>query len=103
MAQHEGEHLRRAVADPLEIALESQVVGQIQLADARRIAAAAQVLQQDGVVQFPSLQFIEAKLLGNLQADPATAYAVALRLAFGDIKRVAEGAQQLGQTDFGNR
>ena len=44
--QDEAQRLRQAAVDGLEILFEGEIVGQIELADARRIAAATEVLQQ---------------------------------------------------------
>ena len=46
MAKHESQRLRQAAVDELEVPLEGEIVGEIQLADARRVAAAAEVFQQ---------------------------------------------------------
>ena len=45
---------RQAAVDRLEVALEAQVVGQVELADARGVAAAAEVLEQQRVVELAS-------------------------------------------------
>ncbi len=97
--QHKARHLRQAVADALEVALKGQVVGQIQLANARRVAAAAQVFQQQRVVQLPALLVAQAQRLGDVHTNPAAAHAVALGLAFGDVQCVAQGADEFGQLD----
>ena len=55
MAQHEAQRLRQAAVDELEVLLEGEIIGQIQLADARRIAAAAKILQQQRVIEFRDL------------------------------------------------
>ena len=52
MAQHETQRLRQAAVDELEVLLEGEIVGQIQLADARSVAAAAEILQQQRVIEF---------------------------------------------------
>ncbi|MNV77327.1 hypothetical protein D3C71_1707390 [compost metagenome] len=95
MRQHESQHLGQAVAHGLEVVLERQIVGQVQLADARGIAAAAQVLEQQGVVQAPELVLGQAQALPQLRAYPAAARAMALGLAFGDVESVAQGRDQL--------
>jgi len=103
MAEYETKHLRQAVADRLEIALETEVVGQVQLADARRIAAAAQILEQQRVVQVPQVVIVEAQAAPDVHADPAAAHAMAFRLALGDVERVAERRNQFGQLKPGGR
>ena len=102
VAEHEAQHLRQAVLDDLVVALELQIVGQIELADARGVAAAAQVLQQQGVVQLPQLRLGQADLPADVHADPAAAHAVALGLALRDVQRMAECADQLREQQFAN-
>jgi len=97
VGEDKAQHLRQAVAHRLEVALEGQVVGQVQLADARGVAAASQVLQQQRVVQLPQLALGQADVPADVHADPAGAHAVAFGLAFGDVERVAQGADQFGQ------
>ena len=65
MGEHEAKRLRQAAVDLLEVVFELDVVGQIELADPRGIAAAAQILQQQRVVQFPQLEFAEPELAGR--------------------------------------
>ena len=55
VAEHEAQRLRQAAVDGLEVVLEGEIVGQVQLADARRVAAAAEILQQQRVVEFADL------------------------------------------------
>jgi hypothetical protein len=50
-AEDEAQHVGQAGADGLEVALEGEVVGQVELADPRRVAAAAEVLEQQRVVE----------------------------------------------------
>ena len=58
--QHEAQRLRQAAVDGLEVALEGEIVGQIELADARRIAAAAEILQQQHVVEVRKFRIAQA-------------------------------------------
>ena len=51
--EHEPQRLRRGAAYSLEVALEREVVCQVQVANARRLAATAQVFEQQRVVQPP--------------------------------------------------
>ena len=51
MREDEAQHLRQAVVELLEVPLEIEIVGQIELADARGVAAAAEILQQQRVVE----------------------------------------------------
>ena len=100
MGEHEAKRLRQAAIDLLEVMFELDVVGQIELADPRGIAAAAQILEQQRVIQFPQLEFADPDLLTDLRADEAAAHAMPGRLAFGHVERVAERAQQFGEPDI---
>ena len=100
MRQDEAQHLRQAAVDGLEVALEGEVVGQIELADARRIAAAAEILQQQRVVELPDLALAQADLAADVDADPAAAHAMPGRLAFDHVQRVAERAEKFGEPNF---
>ena len=59
MTQHKAKRLRQAAINEFEILFEVDVIDKIEFTDARRIAAAAKVFQQKGVVEFPCLQFIK--------------------------------------------
>jgi hypothetical protein len=43
---HEAKHLRQAAIDGVEVALEAEIVGQIKLANERRVAAEAEILEE---------------------------------------------------------
>ena len=92
VAEHEAQRLRQAAVDLLDVAFEGDVVGEIELADTRRVAAAAEVLQQQRIVELPDLGFAETDLAADVDADPAAAHAMAGRLAFHQIQRIAERA-----------
>jgi hypothetical protein len=92
MGQHEAERLRQAAVDQLEIALEDPIIGKIELADAGGIAAAADVLQEQGVVEFRQVGIAQADLPADMHSDPAAAHAMPSWLAFGQIERMAERA-----------
>ena len=100
MAQHEAQRLRQAAVNELEVLLEGEIVGEIQLADARRIAAAAKILQQQRVIEFGDLLLAEADFPADFDADAATSHTMAGRLPLGEIERMAEGAQQFGKRDL---
>src|SRR4051812_20521938 len=71
VGKHETESLRQAAVDCLGIMFEAEVVGQEQPADARRVAAASKILQEQRVIEFPDLRIIEADLLADMNPDPA--------------------------------
>lgn len=90
MAEHEAQHLAETAVDQLEVALEGQIVGHVELADPGCIAAAAEILEQQRVVEL--LQFVigHADLAADMGADVADADAVAGRLALGQVERLAQ-------------
>lgn len=89
VTQHKTQHLRQRPIDPLEITLEAQVIGLVELANARGVAAATQVFEKQGVVKLSQLGFTQLKALADVHANPAAAHAVPLRLPLGDVQRVA--------------
>ena len=98
--QHETQHLRQAVVDGMEVAFEGDVVDHIELADARRVTAATDVLHQQRVIEFPDFGFGQADLAADMDADPAAADAMAGRLAFHHVERVAQRAEQFGEAEL---
>ena len=97
LLKHETQHLRHIGAHQLVVVLEALVVGEIQLADARGVAAAPEVFQQQRVIQRPDRFFVHAGLAANVHADPAAAYAMALGLSLGQIEGVAQRTQQFSE------
>jgi hypothetical protein len=100
MREHEAQNLGQALADMLEIALEREIVGQIELADARGVAAAAKIFQQNRIVKIVERRAFQPDRAPDMNADPAGAHAMAGGLAFGQVERVAEGAQDFRETDI---
>ena len=91
MAQDEAQRLRQAAVDELEVPFEGEIVGQVELADARRIAAAAEILQEQRVIEVGELGL--AKPISRpISCRSSAAHAVAGGLALGDIERMAERA-----------
>ena len=95
VTEHEAEHVGQSVAHGLVVAPEGEIVGQVELADARGVAAAAEVLEQQRVVEIAQGGDIQADRLADVHADPAHADAVAFRLTFGQVERMAERAHEL--------
>jgi len=100
VGQHEAKRLGKAAVDLFEVVLEGQIVSQIELADARGIAAAAKIFEQQRVVQLPDPALIEADFLTDLYADPAAADAMAVGLPLGQVQNMAKRTEQLGQPDL---
>ena len=98
--KHEAQGFRKAAVDRFDVALERHVISEEQLADARSIAAAAKVLQQNGVVQLRSLCIIETNFFADVQRDPAAADAVAGGLALDHVERMAERTENLCEAKF---
>ena len=84
----------------LEVVLEGEIVGQIELADPRRVAAAAKILQQQRVIEFGDLVLAEADFPADFDTDAAASHAMSGRLPLGEIERVAECAQQFRKRDL---
>ena len=87
---------RPEVAAPVharEIALGHAVVAAEQLVDARRVARAADVLEQEAVVEVAALGQRQADALGDRHADQAAAERVPERLAFRDVERERQSAE----------
>ena len=89
----------RMVVDQLARALELEVVGAEQRAQPGGVARAAGVLEQQRVEQRRALVGREPDLLADPHADRARAHGVAHRLALGDVERVREGGDHLGEPD----
>ncbi len=100
MAEHETQRLRQAAVDELEVLFEGEIIGQIQLADPRRVAAAAKILQQQRVIKFGDLVLAEADFPADFDTYPAASHAMSGRLSLGEIERVAECAQQFRKRDL---
>jgi hypothetical protein len=99
VGKDEVEHLAEAGADELEVALEGEVVAEKELAEPRRVAGAAGILEQEHVVKVGEFGVSQADGPADAAADPAAADAVARRLALGHVEGVAEGADELGEAD----
>ena len=97
LGEDEVERRGKAGADRLVALLERAVVGFVQLADPRRVAAAAEVLEQQRVMQLVPLGVGQAEHLADPAADPAGADAMAGGLPLGDVERIAERAEQFGE------
>jgi hypothetical protein len=98
VADHELQDLPQASIDQLEIILKADVIRQIKLANARSVAAAAEILQQKCVVEVMQLWLTEADLSSNARSDVTAANTMPVWLALGHIERLAEGFDNLGQT-----
>ena len=100
MTEHEAQRLRQAAVDELEVLFEGEIIGQIQLADPRRVAAAAKILQQQRVIEFGDLGVAEADFPADFDTDTAASHTMSGRLPLGEIERVAECAQQFRKRDL---
>ena len=102
LAEHEVQRRREAGADRLVALLERSIVGVVELADARGIAAAAKVLEQQGVIESPRSAWRQADRAADLHPDPAGADAMAGGLTFGEVERIAERRDDLGPAGGGS-
>jgi len=91
--EHKPERLRQAPIERLGMLLEADVVSQEQLADARSVAAASEVFQQQSVIEFPDLHIVEPDLVTDMDSDPAAANAMSGGLAFDHVQRMAQRPQ----------
>lgn len=101
MGQHEAKDLRQAAVHRLEVVLEGDVVGHVELAKPCGIAAAAEILQQQRVIQLPDFRGIEPNLPADVDSNPAAARAVSGGLSLHHIQRMTERTENLSQLDFG--
>ncbi len=96
VAQHEAGQLQQALrVDLLEVVLGAQLIAAVQLPEARGVAAAAGVLQQQRVVEIGKRQGIQSEHPPGVHADPAAAQAVSGRLALGEVEGVAQRSDDL--------
>jgi hypothetical protein len=92
MAKDKAKGLGEAAVKLFDIALEDEVVGQIELADTGGIAAAAEILQKQCVIELPQLAVAQPHFSADVNADPAAAHAMAGGLSLNEIQRVTESA-----------
>ncbi|MEG3155322.1 hypothetical protein [Sphingomonas sp. RB1R13] len=85
--------------DGLITLLEGAVIGFVKFADARGVAAASKVLEQERVIKVVKVLQRQAKRAANVAAYPAGAKTVPGGLPFGNVQRVTERTDQLGQRD----
>jgi hypothetical protein len=85
------------------ILLEDPVVGAEQIAQPRRVARAAQILEQQRIEQRATLIVGKAKLLADLHPDHGGAHRVAHGLALGEVERIGKRPEDFGQPDPGIR
>ena len=98
---HEASETHQAVGvDLLEIAFHLPVVGAVQFEQARGVAAAARVLQQQRVVEVRQRLAVHPHLPADVHAHPATAQAVASGQSFGQVQGIAQGADDGGKREF---
>lgn len=100
VAQNEAGNLRHALRiDGLEVLLHRAFVAAVELPEPGGVAAATGVLQKQCVEQVGALGRAETEMRANRHADPAASQGVAGRLAFREVERVAEGADDFGQPE----
>jgi hypothetical protein len=99
MGEDEAQDLRKAAVDELEVPFEAQVVRQVEFADPGGVAAAAKILQEQGVIEIGELLVPEIERTADRDAYPAAADAMAGRLALGEVEGAAEGAEDLSETN----
>src|SRR5690606_24207578 len=95
--KHKAKQLRKAAVNLFEIVLKGQIVGEIKLAQARGVAAATEVFQEQRVIELPDFLVAQSDLPPDVNADPATAHAMTFGLSLGEIERVTERTEQFGE------
>jgi hypothetical protein len=95
--QHKAQSLRQTPIYCLGVVFEGQVIRHKELADAGRVAATSEILQQQRVVELPHLGVAEPNPFGYVHADPAATNAMPLGLPFDEIQSVAESPQEVRQ------
>jgi hypothetical protein len=98
---HEAQGDARAAlpVDLLHQRLDDAVVRAEQGGEARGVARAAGVLEEDGVVQRRAVVVAEAELLGEPAGHEAAPQRVALGLARAQVERVRQGGEDVAQRD----
>jgi len=100
VAERELQRLDRAqVVGQLAGPLELEVVGPEQRRQLGGVARAAGVLEEQRVEQRRARVVVEPDLLADAHPDRARAHRVADRLALGDVERVGERGDDLGEAD----
>ena len=72
----------------------------VLLANSRGVAAATQILEQQRVIKAPQFVVRHPDPSSDMHADPAATDTMPLRLPFGDIQRVTERRDQLGELEI---
>jgi hypothetical protein len=94
MREDEAERLRQTIVDLLEIALEGKIVGQIELANARGVAAAAEVLQKKDIIEVVQIRFGESQFPADMDSNPTAPHTMAGGLTLGEVERMAKRAKE---------
>ncbi len=102
MRENESQGGPETGGDRLPVGLEGEVVGPVEFVDPCRIAAAAEVLEQRGVIDRRAVLFRQPDPAGQLACDVAGADRMALRLSFGQVERIGEGCDDLRPADRGD-
>lgn len=84
-----------------DIAFDAAVIGAEEVADAGGVAGAAEVFEEECVEEGGALFGGEVDFPGEAHADDAGADGVSFGLAFGDVERVGEGGDDLGESQLG--
>ncbi len=95
MGEDEMQNLRQAFVQRLEVALEGEVIGQKELADTGGIAGAADVLQQQHVIEIVALHGRQRQARRHRHADVAAPECMALGLPLRHVERKGQRSDQL--------
>ena len=96
-AAYEGTKILRLRTKQLEIMLQLAVVADKHLADPSGIAAASQILEQDGIIDIAQHLTLQSQRHGDMSANPAGTDTVTSGLPLGQVEGIGEGTKNFRQ------
>ena len=97
MGKDESQGSGGSAVDVLGVPFEGQIVGEIQLANVGGVGGAAEILEQQGVIEVIHIPGIELQCIADERAYTCAADAVVGGLPFGQVKRVGQRATDIGK------
>ncbi len=97
LGQHVAQGVGERGADGAEVALQLEIVGTVDFAQARRVAGTPRVLEQHGVEQVSLGLCGDAEFVGAAKRDVGGARRMPGREPLGHVEGMAHRAKQLGQ------